>query len=161
MKTLTSIFMILAILAGLILALTPFVADKFFPVPKTAVRQAKPEAAAMALKRWFKSPNAPFIDVQAINNVSSGHSTVWFSFSVGRQPVEKYIIEKKLEQKALTKETLNKEFFQNNPPASWWQPTAIVQETYFSGRDQGRLVSLLYSPKSKRGVLVTTTKQDN
>jgi len=32
MKTLTPIFMILAIIAGLTLALTPFVADKFPPV---------------------------------------------------------------------------------------------------------------------------------
>ena len=57
MKTLTPIFMILAIIAGLTLALTPFVADKFFPVPENTIRQAKPEAAAMALNRWFNEPD--------------------------------------------------------------------------------------------------------
>ena len=57
----------LAIFMGLVLALTPFVADKFFPTPENSVRQAKPEAAAMALKRWFQSPDAQFVAVQAIN----------------------------------------------------------------------------------------------
>ena len=159
MKTFSTIFMILAIVAGLVLALTPFIADKFFPVPENAVRQAKPEAAAMALKRWFKSPNAPFIDVQAINKSTSTDKTSWFSFSVGRRPVEKYILDKKLVQTDLNQAILDNTFFNKNPPASWWQPDAIIQQTYFMGEDQGRFVSLLYSPDSKRGVLVTTTKK--
>lgn len=157
MKLFTTIFMVLAIVAGLILALTPFVADKFFPVPETAVRQAKPEAAAMALKRWFKSPDAPFIDVQAINKISTTSNTSWFSFSVGRAPIEKYIIGKKLSQANLSDAVLETVFYSKQPPASWWQPSAIQQETYFTGEDQGRKVSLLYNPNSKRGVLVTTT----
>lgn len=158
MKIFATIFMGFAITAGLVLALTPFVAEKFFPIPENTVRQAKPDAAAMALKRWFKSPDAQFIDVQAINKSTVTDKTSWFSFSVGRRPVEKYIVDKKLEQKTLTEDILDSKFFNNNPPASWWQPNAIVQETYFTGEDQGRSVALLYSPKSKRGVLVTTTK---
>ncbi len=102
MKTFTTIFMGLAIVMGLVLALTPFVADKFFPIPEKSVRQAKPEAAAMALKQWFQSPDAQFIAVQAINKKTPESNTSWFSYSVGRGPVEKYILDKKLEQKDLT-----------------------------------------------------------
>lgn len=170
MKTFASILMAIVILAGLVLAITPFVADKFFPIPENTVRQAKPEAAANALRQWFNSPDAGFIDVQAINHSSlktsaqpeSGQgqrmvNTAWFAFSVGRNPVEKYIISKKLEQKDLTQKVLEETFFVNQPPASWWQPQALAQQTYFTGEDQGRNVSLIYSPESKRGVLVTTT----
>jgi len=161
MKTLATIFMGLVILIGLILAITPFVAEKFFPVPENSVRQAKPDVAAMALQQWFQSPDELFTDVQAINkssvNTSIINKTSWFSFSVGRRPVEKYIINKKLVQSELTEAILNTIFFKNNRPASWWQPEAIVQQTYFTGEDQGRQVSLIYSPNSKRGVLVTTT----
>ncbi len=158
MKTFTTLFMLLAIVAGLILAITPFVADKFFPVPENVVRQAKPEAAAMALRRWFKSPNAQFIDVQALNKTTKDRRTSWFSFSVGRRPVEKYIINKKLKQQDLNTTILNTVFYENNSPASWWQPTALNQKTYFTGEDQGQRVSLIYNPNAKRGVLVTTTK---
>jgi hypothetical protein len=155
MKTFTTIFMGLAILMGLILALTPFVAGKFFPVPENTVRQAKPDAAAIALKQWFQSPDAPFIAVQAINKKTPTSNTAWFSFSVGRAPIEKYIVSKKLTQKELNKDIMGITFSTNQPPASWWQPEALAQQTYFTGEDQGRIVSLIYSPESKRGLLVT------
>ena len=146
------------IIAGLILALTPFVADKFFPVPENVTRVAKPEAAALALQQWFHSPDAIITDVQAMNKKIKDYNLSWFSFSVGRRPVEKYILNNKLTQKSLTEEILKTTFFTRNPPASWWQPGAVNQETYFSGMDQGRIVSLIYNPASKRGVLVTTSK---
>ena len=158
MKIFTTIFMALAIFAGLVLALTPFVADKFFPVPENQVRKAKPEMAANALKQWFNSPDALFTDVQALNKSSAGKRTSWFSFSVGRRPVEKYIIDKKLQQTDLDNDQLKAHFFITKRPASWWQPEAINQKTFFTGVDQGRAVSLIYNPDSKRGVLVTTTK---
>jgi len=119
MKTFSTIIMGIAIFMGLILALTPFVADKFFPIPENAVRQAKPEAAAMALKQWFQSPDAQFIAVQAINKKTPDGNTAWFAYSVGRGPVEKYIISKKLTQKDLTKEIMATVFSTNQPPASW------------------------------------------
>ena len=159
MKTFTTIFMGLAIAMGLVLALTPFVADKFFPVPENTVRQAKPDAAAKALKQWFQSPDAQFIAVQAINKKTATGSTAWFSYSVGRGPVEKYIVNKKLEQKELTKDIMGITFSTHQAPATWWQPEALGQKTYFTGEDQGRVVSLIYSPESKRGVLVTRTKK--
>lgn len=158
MKTISTIIMGLAILVGFILALTPFVADKFFPVPESTVRQAKPDAAAMALKQWFQSPNTPFIAVQAINKKTPTSNTAWFSFSVGRAPIEKYIMSKKLIQKELNKDIMGITFSTNQSPASWWQPEALAQQTYFTGEDQGRVVSLIYSPESKRGVLVTRSK---
>ena len=159
MKTFSTFFMGLVIIAGLILALTPIIGSVFFPTPENVVRQAKPEAAAMALKLWFKSPDAPFIDVQAITKKTADKTVSWFSFSVGRRPIEKYIIDKKLTQESLSTEILEKEFFNKAKPATWWQPDAIKQETYFKGDDQGRFISLLYSPESKRGVLVTSTKK--
>lgn len=162
MRTFASIFMGLVIIVGLILALTPIVGSLFFPVPENTVRQAKPDAAAMALKQWFQSPDAQFIAVQAINKTSIVNdvkqNTSWFSFSVGRRPVEKYIINKKLAQQDLSTDILNSVFTLNNRPASWWQPEALAQKSYFTGSDQGRLVSLIYNPESKRGVLITTTE---
>lgn len=149
--------MILAIIAGLALALTPFVADKFFPVPENTIRQAKPEAAAMALNRWFNEPDALFVAVQAINKTSESGTTAWFTFSVGRGPVERYILQKKLQQQPINGEVLKDVFYSKNPPATWWHPDAIDQETYFTGKDQGRIVSLMYNPTSKRGVLVAAT----
>ncbi len=158
MKTFTTIFMGLAIVAGFILAVTPFVAEKLLPMPKDVVRVAKPEAAAIALKQWFNSPDALFTDVQALNKSSNSKRTSWFSFSVGRRPVEKYILDKKLQQIELDNKHLKIVFFTENPPASWWQPEAIAQKTFFTGEDQGRKVSLIYNPNSKRGVLVTTSQ---
>ncbi len=157
MKTLATIFMGLAILVGLILAITPFVADKFFPIPENTVRQAKPEIAAKALQQWFQSSDEFFTDVQAINKSAASSKTSWFAFSVNRRPIEKFILNKKLVQSDLTEAILNTTFFKNNRPASWWQPEAIAQQTYFTGEDQGRQVSLIYNPDSKRGVLVTST----
>ncbi len=161
MKTLSTVLMAIVILAGLVLALTPFVADKFFPVPKNAIRVAKPDAAIMALQQWFQSPDAFITDVQAFNKSNIDGSSSWFSFSVGRRPIEKYILNKKLSQNILTQEVLDATFFTSNPPASWWQPTAVNQETYFSGSDQGRSVALIYNPETKRGVLVTSTRKFN
>lgn len=161
MKTFSTIFMIIAVIAGFVLAVTPFVAEKFFPAPKNVVRQAKPDAAAMALKQWFNSPDAQFINVQAINKESPEAKTAWFSFSVGRRPVETYILDKKLVQKELSNDILTHIFYEKNRPASWWQPAALNQQTYFTGIDQGRQVSLIYSPETKRGVLVTTTAISN
>ncbi len=158
MKTLSSILMGIAIFAGLVLAITPFIADKFFPVPENATRIAKPDAAIMALQQWFQSPDALITDVQAINKSNSEGSSSWFSFSVGRRPIEKYIIKTKLTQKTLSTDVLKTTFFSENPPASWWHPSAVNQKTYFSGTDQGRSVALIYNPGTKRGVLVTTTK---
>ena len=151
----------IVILAGLVLALTPFVADKFFPVPENATRVAKPEAAVMALQQWFKSPDELITGVQAINKSGNEGSSSWFAFSVGRRPIEKYILSTKLVQKDITPEILNTVFSESNPPASWWQPSAVNQETYFSGTDQGRSVALIYNPGTKRGVLVTTTNKLN
>lgn len=159
MKTLSTVLMGIVILAGLALAITPFIADKFFPVPENATRVAKTDAAIIALQQWFKSPNELITDVQAINKTNKDVASSWFSFSVGRRPIEKYILTTKLTQKTLTPDVLNLTFFANNPPASWWQPSAINQKTYFSGIDQGRSVSLIYNPDTKRGVLVTTTEK--
>ena len=153
--------MMLAILVGLILAITPFVADHFFPVPRNTVRQAKPEAAAMALKRWFNDPQAEFLAVQAINKTSDNSNVAWFTFSVGRGAVEKYILTKKLQQKPLNQTVLEKVFFSKNPPATWWQPSAINQQTYFTGHDQDQIVSIIYNPASKRGVFVKTSPQES
>ena len=158
MKTFTTIFMGLAIIAGFVLAFTPFIAEKLFPAPEKTVRVAKPEAAANALKLWFNSPDALITDVQAINKSTDLKKTSWFSFSVGRRPVEKYILDKKLKQTTLNLDLLSSVFYINNRPASWWQPEAIDQRTFFTGEDQGTKVSLIYNPKSKRGVLVTETK---
>ncbi len=149
----------IAIFSGLILALTPFIANHFFPTPENQVRVAKEDSAILALRQWFKSPDAVFNDVQAINKKTSEHTTSWFSFSVNRSAVERYIINNKLQQLEISDRVLLEIFTSQSPPASWWQPIALNQKTYFTGDDQNRRVSLIYNPNTKRGVLITTTKK--
>jgi len=159
MKTLTTILMAIVILAGIVLALTPLIANQFFPQKENQVRVAKEDAAILALQQWFKTPDARFIDVQALSKKTAQHSTSWFSFSVNRSAVERYILDKKLQQLEISDRVLNNVFSLQNPPASWWQPDAIDQQTYFTGEDQNRNVSLIYNPNTKRGVLVTTSEK--
>lgn len=153
MKAVASIIMGIVILAGVLLAITPFAANYFFPKSEKVVRIAKEDSARLALQQWFNSPEAELTDVQALNKKTSQYSKSWFSFSVDRKAVERYILGKKLEQKEIKPTILNTIFNAENPPASWWQPRAINQKTFFTGQDQGRRVSLIYNPKTKRGIL--------
>ena len=152
MKNLSTLFMVLVILFGLVLALTPFIGSIFFPQPEVSTQMAKSEVARSALARWFNAPVAAFVDVYAIKQVSQERSLSRFSFSTPADVVRSFISTKKLKQKGLSDEVMQRIFSDKN--ISWWQPEALGRETWFNGQDQGRLLSLIYNAKTERGVLV-------
>jgi hypothetical protein len=156
MKYILPIVMALTILSGITLAITPWALDYFFPVKENVIRDADSEVAEDALSRWFLSPNANFMGVEAARQQSKVRSTAWFIFKVKRDPVERFIGSKKLEQLVLTEEILNTTFYANTPPRDWWQPKALTRSSYFKGVDQGRELALIYNADTQHGALVTT-----
>lgn len=156
MKYFLPFIMALTILTGLMVALTPYALDFFFPVKENVIREADPEAAADALNIWFLSPNADFIDVQAARKRSKTSSTSWFVFKVKRNAVESFIGAKKLAQLDLNDAILDSTFFATSPPRDWWKPKSLTRSSYFKGIDQGRHLALIYNAETEEGVLVTT-----
>ncbi len=156
MKYILPFLMALLILAGMTLAISPYVLDFFFPIKENVIREADSEAAEDALGVWFLSPNANFRDVEAARKRSKTQSTAWFVFKVKRYAVERFISAKKLEQFDLNDEILNNTFFASSPPFDWWKPKQLDRKSYFKGIDQGRHLALIYNAETESGVLVTT-----
>ncbi len=159
MKYILPFVMAITILAGIIMAASPYLLDYFFPIKENVIRDADSEAAEDALGRWFISPNANFMNVEAARKQSKIRSTSWFVFQVKRNAVERFIGAKKLAQLELTDEILSTIFYANNPPREWWQPKALTRSSYFQGVDQGRKLALIYNAETKQGALVTTIEQ--
>lgn len=158
MKYFFPILMALTILAGLTLAVTPYVADWFVPVPQTSVRKAEPQQVAQALAQWFNTNPEQFRATQGIHQLSADGNTAWFGFQVSREPVETFIRTHRLQQQALSAEILQQVFTSQQPPAEWWQPQALQRETYFSGEVEGRAVALIYHAEQQQGFLVVRTR---
>ena len=156
MKYFLPFIMALTILTGIVVALTPYAFDYFFPVKENVIREADPEAAADALNIWFLSPSADFRDVHAVRKRSKVKSTSWFYFKVKRAAVENFIGAKKLEQLDLNEDILNTTFFATSPPRAWWKPKSLTRSSYFKGIDQGRYLALIYNAETEEGFLVTT-----
>ena len=147
----------LVILFGLILSITPYVADSIYPASEEEIRQAKSREAAHALRAIFQSPDADIEDARAIHKKTASSKTIWFSFRTTRKPMQRFIHAKKLQQKELIPEILTQQFYQDNPPEQWWQPD-LSTETYFSGQEGANTLNLIYNSRIKRGVLVITTQ---
>jgi hypothetical protein len=159
MKYILPFIMAMTILSGITLVATPYLLDYFFPIKENVIRDADSEAAEDALSRWFLSPDANFINVEAARQQSKVRSISWFVFQVKRNAVERFIMAKKLKQFELTDTILNTVFYANSPPRDWWQPKALTRSSYFQGIDQGRKLALIYNAKTRQGVLVTTIEQ--
>ncbi len=156
MKYILPIIMAITILTGFGFALTPWALDYFFPMKENIIRDADSEDAEDALARWFLSPNANFMDVEAARQQSKIRSTSWFVFKVKRDAVERFIHAKKLKQLDLTEKILKTTFYTTTPPRDWWQPKTLTRTSYFKGVDQGRELALIYNAKTQQGALVTT-----
>ncbi|MCK5812978.1 MAG: hypothetical protein KAH03_01920 [Cocleimonas sp.] len=156
MKYILPIVMALTILSGITFAITPWALDYFFPFKENVIRDADSEVAEDALGRWFLSPNANFMDVEAARQQSKVRSTAWFIFKVKRDAVERFIGSKKLKQLELNEEVMSTTFHSNTPPRDWWQPKALTRTSYFKGVDQGRELALIYNADTQQGALVTT-----
>ncbi len=152
MKTLSTVLMVIVIIFGLILALTPFIGSIFFSLPENSTQQAKSEVARSAIAQWFNAPSKAFLDVQAIRKTVNGKQVSRYSYSTTPEIVRGFIGQKRLEQKPLNNEIMKAIFSDNS--ISWWQPAALKRETWFTGMDQGRTLSLIYNAQTQRGVLV-------
>ena len=155
-KYIPQILMGLVILFGIVLTVTPYVAENFFPASEEEVRQAKSKDVAQALRAIFQSPDGDITDAKAIHKKTTTSKTAWFSFRSVRKPMQRFIHARKLEQKELSEDILNQAFFKNNPPIDWWNPD-LGTETYFKGIDDNNEVHLIYNSRTKRGVLVIST----
>ncbi|MEE9351273.1 MAG: hypothetical protein V3U78_03345 [Thiotrichaceae bacterium] len=152
MKNLSTLLMVIVILFGLILAATPFIGSIFFPLPENSTQQPKTEMVRSALAQWFNAPSSAFVDVQAIRKMVNEKQVSRYSFSTPADVVRSFIIVKNLQQEPLSSEIMETIF--TDKTISWWQPEALKRETWFSGTDQGRTLSLIYNAETKRGVLV-------
>ncbi len=159
MKYFFPTLMILAILSGVSLALTPYIAELFFPASKTSLRTADPERAKQALANWFGTEPAKVSEVQASNQTSAESNTSWFAFGMERSAVEYFIRQNGLKQQNLSAEVLQNTFMTQQPPAPWWQPAALGRETCFTGSDEGREIGLIYHAELKKGFLIMRTHQ--
>lgn len=153
MKYLFPLLMAVVIFAGVLLSSTPFIMEYFFPLPKQSIQQATPEAAEIALKRWFNAPNADFNHVQAMRERLADIGTnSYFSFETDAETVKQFIRLKRLQQLELTDEVMKNLFTQADIP--WWQPETLTRKSYFSGDDKGILLHLIYNAELKRGFLL-------
>lgn len=159
MKYFFPVLMALVILTGLGLALTPYVADYFFPSQTNGLRVVKPDDVRAALADWFGTPLEAFADVQGVQQMSAGGSVAWFAFAVDRQAVEQFIRSNRLEQRELSEETMRQVFMADNPPAAWWQPRALTRQTCFIGTGEGQTVGLVYNADLRRGFLIVKRRQ--
>jgi len=152
MKNLSTFLMALVILFGLILAATPFLGSIFFQQSEDSTHQAKSEVARSALAQWFNAPVAAVVDVQALRKTTTEKQVSRYSFSTSPDVVRDFIGIKNLQQKDLTNEIMQRTF--SDKSISWWQPEALQRETWFTGVDQDKTLSLIYNDKTQRGVLV-------
>jgi hypothetical protein len=158
MKYFFPLLMFIVIAAGLGMVLTPFIAEHLMPMPDKQTRMAKAEQLQLALGRWFDTQAGEFVDVQGMEVIKPNGKVAVFSFSVERKPVERFIHIKALKQLELSDVYLQEHFYTDEISAPWWQPNALATETWFSGIDSGRQLSLIYNPKTRRGVLSVATQ---
>ncbi len=156
MKFFFPIIMAFTILVGLGSALTPMLADRFFPVPDVIMKKADPDSVANALHQWFEAvPNVEFTETRGLNRTDATGRISWMVFSVDPRTVSRFIHARGLTQKALTPEILGSIFANATPAAIWWDPAELTRETWFSGHHSGREIGLIYNADMQRGYLVT------
>ncbi len=163
MKYFFPALMALVIMSGLVLVITPFIAEQFFPLATTSYQQAKTEDASQALADWLGVRPEQLSAVQAIRQRTVNASTAWFKFSVARPPVEQFIVRNRLQQKPLDAEAMQAVFMLQPPPVNWWQPASLQRETFFAGVDEGQSLALIYHAEQQLGFMrvKSVLKQSN
>ena len=147
----------LLILAGIVLTVTPFVAEQFFPTQETSFRKANPDDVKQALRDWFRQPQADFRDARAIRQVSAKGTMAWFRFEVERQAVERFIVANRMKQEELTDDVMQGVFMRHVPPVDWWQPASLQRETYFQSGNKDQALNLIYDAESETGYFLVVT----
>ncbi len=150
----------LVIAFGLLLIVTPYIAEWLYPASHSGLRSAKTMEVKQALAEWFNTPVDTITEGYAIKQLSAQGTTAWFGFKMPRKPVESFINRNHLQQLPLTPELLQRAFMNQNPPAQWWQPAALQRETYFKGSDANRELGLIYNADLEQGYLLVITTEE-
>ncbi|WP_298608081.1 hypothetical protein [uncultured Thiothrix sp.] len=154
MKYFFPILMGIVILFGMGLTLTPYIADWFLPVSASNYQQAKPADARQAVADWFGVKPEDIKAAQAIRRRTNEGNTSWLMFEASREPVAQFVLNARLQQVNLDQTALQAIWLNNPPPMDWWQPVELKRETYFSGKTENRILSLVYNEEQQKGYLI-------
>ena len=149
--------MSLLILFGILLIVTPYVADWLYPVSHSSLRAAKSEDVKKALADWFNVTVTDIQEAQGLHQFNAQNSTSWFSFKTSRQAMTHFIRSHHLQQQALTPEILQQTFMAQTTPATWWQPASLQRQTYFKEETSERQLYLVYNEELQKGYLLVKT----
>lgn len=162
MKYFFPVLMGILILLGLVLTVTPYMANWLLPVSAASYQQAKPEDARQAVADWFGVKPEQIKSAQAIRQRTVQGSTSWLVFEAVREPVAQFVINARLKQQTLDQANLQAIWLTNSPVIDWWQPAELKRETYFSGTTENRSLALIYNEALQKGyLLIKTTETAN
>ncbi|MCK5725360.1 MAG: hypothetical protein KAH22_00890 [Thiotrichaceae bacterium] len=152
MKKVTQGVMIIVILLGFVLALTPIIGSIIFKDDASSTIRGKEGAIQSALAEWFDAPKTLFVDAKGIRQIRKDRVIARFSFSTPPDVVRAFITKRQLKQKELTASAMQKVFIDTTIP--WWKPDALQRKTWFTGHHKKKILSLIYNEKTQRAVLV-------
>lgn len=147
------ILMGVLILSGVILVITPYVAEYFFPLSQAAYQKPDETDVKRALSDWFGVGMDQLTEANALRRRLADGSVDWYQFGLPPEAVKRFIVQSRLRQTDLTPEVMQQSFMANAPAVAWWQPEALKQQTYFTGLGDGREVVLIYNAEQQRGVM--------
>lgn len=150
--------MSILILFGILLIVTPYIANWLYPASHSSLRAAKSDEVKKALADWFKVSVADIQEAQGLHQFSAQNSTSWFGFKTSRQAVTRFILSNQLQQHELTPDILQQVFMQQSP-AAWWQPAILQRQTYFKGLSDQRELYLIYNEERQQGYMLVKTQE--
>lgn len=154
MKYFFPVLMALVIMVGLGASLTPIIAEQFFPSTASRYQKANPDDAKEALATWFGVSSKDFTEVNAIRHQTTERNTRWYHFVTNRKPVQQFIKRMRLEQLNLNDTVMQQSFMAIIPPVDWWKPASLQRESYFTGKDGGSVIKLIYNAETETGYLL-------
>lgn len=158
MKYFFPVLMAVVILFGIALTVTPYLAEWLYPLPASSYQKAKPDDARKAVAEWFNVAPASVTDAQAIRQRTPEGTRAWFVFALPREPVAQFVVDARLQQQALSAESMQQVFMAVVPPVEWWQPASLGRETWFSGKSgTGQDLALVYNADKQQGFLLVKT----
>ena len=143
---------------GVVLTVTPWIAEYLMPAKTTSYRRAPAPEAQEALANWFNVRPHQVSYPEAIQYTTPNQKTAWFKFNIERKPVEQFIRVLRLKQEDLTPEVMQQRFLAHKPPVEWWQPDELKRQTYFTGQSAGQELKLIYNAELQQGYLLTHTQ---
>ncbi len=145
------------ILFGVVLTITPWIADYLIPAKETSYRRAPAPEAQEALANWFNVKPDLVKYSEAIQFVSPSRKLAWFKFQMTREPVERFVRSLQLRQEDLTDNVMQQRFMTPKPPVDWWKPQELTRQSYFTGKIGEQVLNLIYNAELQQGYLLIDT----